>query len=86
MRFVNHCCGKVVYSNPFKVEIFSKRHDCAVLRADDWTTLPDEIQEMNALKALQVNNGILQQVPKVFDDTNFNKLVKLDLSTIYCSI
>jgi len=67
---------------PFCANLFQPTCNCAVLnvRKHNWTILPDEIQEMNALKVLQVNHGILQHVPKAFDDTNFNKLVKVDLS------
>ena len=71
-----------VVKTPFCANLFQLTCNCAVLNVQkhNWTKLPVEIQEMNALKVLQVNHGILQQVPKVFDDTSFNKLVVVDFS------
>ena len=66
---------------PFCGNAFRPTCNCVVLnvRKHNWTELPKEIQEMNALKVMQINHGPLEVVPDGFDK-KFSKVSVLDLS------
>merc|ERR1711991_497420 len=70
-----------VVKTPFCGSTFRPTCNCVVLnvRKHNWTTLPDEIQEMNALKVMQINHGPLEVIPDGFDKS-FSKVSVLDLS------
>eukprot|EP00943_MAST-04B_sp_MAST-4B-sp1_P000397 g397.t1 len=70
-----------VVKTPFCGAPFRPTCNCVVLnvRKHNWTTLPDEIHEMNALKVMQINHGPLEVIPDGFDK-NFSKVSVLDLS------
>ena len=70
-----------VVKTPFCGNVFRPTCNCVVLnvRKHNWTTLPGEIQEMNALKVMRINHGPLQEMPKNIDE-KFHKISKLDLS------
>ena len=66
---------------PFCGNAFRPTCNCVVLnvRKHNWTELPKEIQEMNALKVMQINHGPLEVIPDGFDKS-FSKVSVLDLS------
>merc|ERR1711871_1739861 len=70
-----------VVKTPFCGNAFNATCNCVVLnvRKHNWTELPKEIQEMNALKVMQINHGPLEVIPDDLD-TTFSKLSALDLS------
>jgi hypothetical protein len=70
-----------VVKTPFCGNAFRPTCNCVVLnvRKHNWMTLPDEIQEMNALKVMQINHGPLEVLPDGFDKS-FSKVSVLDLS------
>eukprot|EP00944_MAST-04C_sp_MAST-4C-sp1_P001012 g1012.t1 len=66
---------------PFCGNAFTPTCNCVVLnvRNHTWTALPNEIQEMNALKVMQINHGPLEVIPDGLDK-QFSKVSVLDLS------
>ncbi len=66
---------------PFCLSAFRPTCNCVVLnvRKHNWTTLPDKIHEMNALKVMRINHGPLEVVPDGFEE-KFSKVSRLDLS------
>eukprot|EP00942_MAST-04A_sp_MAST-4A-sp1_P003239 g3239.t1 len=70
-----------VVKTPFCGNAFTPTCNCVVLnvRKHNWTTLPNDIQEMNALKVMQINHGPLEVIPNGFDKS-FSKVSVLDLS------
>eukprot|EP00942_MAST-04A_sp_MAST-4A-sp1_P005979 g5979.t1 len=66
---------------PFCGNAFTPTCNCVVLnvRKHNWTTLPNDIQEMNALKVMQINHGPLEVIPDGLDK-KFSKVSVLDLS------
>lgn len=66
---------------PFCTTVFVPKCNCAVLnvRKHNWTKFPSAINEMTALKIMQINHGRLQHIPNNIND-KFDKLTQLDLS------
>ena len=70
-----------VVKTPFCGNAFTPTCNCVVLnvRKHNWTALPNEIQEMNALRVMQINHGPLEIVPNNVNE-KFKKVSRLDLS------
>lgn len=70
-----------IVKTPFCGNAFTPTCNCVVLnvRKHNWTALPNEIQEMNALKVMQINHGPLQKIPNDIDE-KLKKINVLDFS------
>ena len=73
--------GSCIVKTPFCGNAFRPTCNCVVLnvRKHNWTELPKEIEQMNALKVMRINHGPLEVVPDGFEE-KFSKVSVLDLS------